>query len=114
MKKIEAIIQAEKLTAVTNALKNAGVGGYTVLPTKGRGSGERPTIRGGRGTVSYVSEYSTGNSVTTIVEESQVDAVMSAISNAAYTGKKGDGIIFVRNVEDILNIASKKKGSDAL
>lgn len=114
MKKVEAIIQAEKLDAVTNALKDVGVGGYTVLPTKGRGSGERPTIRGGRGTVSYVAEYNKGNSVTTIVNDSQVDAVVSAISNAAFTGKPGDGIVFVKDVEDVLNIASKQRGMDAL
>jgi nitrogen regulatory protein PII len=114
VKKIEAVIQEEKINAVTGALKSVGVGGYTVLNTKGRGSGERPTIRGGRGTVSYVSEYSKGHSVSTIVDESLVNDVISAISKSAFTGKAGDGIIYVKNVEDVLNIASKKRGSEAL
>lgn len=114
MKKIEAVIHAEKLDAVASALKDVGVGGFTVLQNKGRGSGVRPTIRGGRGTSSYVAEFNIANSITTIVEDSQVDSVISAISNAAHTGKAGDGIIMVNNIEDVLNISSKKRGSDAL
>ena len=114
MKRIEAIIQREQLEAAADALKKAGVGGFTVADTKGRGSGERPTIRGGRGTSSYVAEYNTASSIITIVDDSQVDAVMSAIADAVHTGKPGDGIISVTNVEDVLNIASKKKGAEAL
>ena len=84
------------------------------MQTKGRGSGERPTIRGGRGTASYVAEYNAANTIVTIVDDPKVDSAVSAISDAAYTGKAGDGIVFVTNVEGILNIASKKRGTDAL
>ena len=114
MKRIEAVIQRDQLGTAANALKKAGVGGFTITEAKGRGSGERPTIRGGRGTSSYVAEYNTLSSVTTIVDDSQVEAVMSAIADAVHTGKPGDGIISVTNVEDVLNISSKKKGADAL
>lgn len=114
MKKIEAVIQAEKLNVVAEVLKKAGVGGFSVTQTKGRGSGERPTVRGGRGTTSFVAEYNTANTIVTIVDDAKVDEVMSAIADAAYTGSPGDGIVFVTNVEDILNIASKKKGTEAL
>ena len=114
MKRIEAIIQRDQLSAAADALEKVGVGGFTVTDTKGKGSGERPTIRGGRGTASYVAEYNTASSIITIVDDSKVDAVVSAIADAVYTGKPGDGIISVTNVEDVLNIASKKKGAEAL
>lgn len=114
MKRIEAVIKAEKLDDVSSALKDVGVGGFTILPTKGRGSGERPTLRGGRGTLSYVAEFDIGNLITTIVDDSRLDEVITAISNAAYTGKAGDGIVIVTNINDVLNISSKKRGSDAL
>ena len=114
MKKIEAIIQTDRMDAVANALKEAGVGGFTILQGKGRGSAERPTVRGGRGTTSYVAEYNTVNSIVTLVDDSKADAVVSAISEAGQTGKPGAGIIYVSNVEDIVSISSKKRGSEAL
>jgi nitrogen regulatory protein PII len=40
--------------------------------------------------------------------------VISVISDAGFSGKAGDGIIVVSTVDDILNIASKKRGSEAL
>ena len=43
-----------------------------------------------------------------------MEKVSTAIEEAAYTGKGGDGIIVVSNVESVLNIASKKSGSEAL
>ena len=36
------------------------------------------------------------------------------IADASFTGKGGDGIITVSSVESVLNIASKKTGSEAL
>ena len=114
MKRIEAIVKRDRLNAVTDALKQAGVKGFSVADIKGRGSGERPTVRGGRGTTSYVAEYNTVSSIVTLVDDSEVDKVLTLISNAAHTGTSGDGIIYVTNVEDVLNIASKKRGSEAL
>ena len=114
MKRIEAFIQKDQQGAASDALIKAGVGGFTIIDSKGRGSGERPTIRGGRGTSSYVAEYNTQSAIITIVDDSQVDAVISALADAVHTGKPADGIISVTNVEDLLNISSKKKGAEAL
>ena len=114
MKKIEAIIQTDRTDAVANALKDAGVGGFTIVQGKGRGSAERPTVRGGRGTTSYVAEYNAVNTLVTLVEDSKVDSVISAITEAGHTGKPGAGIVYVSNIEDIVSISSKKRGSEAL
>lgn len=113
MKRIEATIQGTKTGAVSNALNDI-VGGFTILEGDGRGSGERQTIRAGRGTGTFVAEYNKVATITTIVEDSEVEKVSTAIADAAYTGKGGDGIIVVSNVESVLNIASKKSGSEAL
>ena len=113
MKRIEATIQADKTGPVSDAIKGM-VGGYTILEGNGRGSGQRQTIRGGRGTGTFVAEYNKVATVSTIVDDSKVDAVIKAISDAAFSGKAGDGIIVVSTVDDVLNIASKKRGSEAL
>jgi nitrogen regulatory protein PII len=43
-----------------------------------------------------------------------VEKISSAITDAVFIGKRGDRIIAVTNVESILNIASKKRGSETL
>lgn len=113
MKRIEATIQATKMGAVTEAIKDI-VGGYTILEGKGRGSGARQEMRSGRGTGTITAEYNQVATVSTVVDDSNVEKVSSAIADAAFTGKGGDGIIATTNVETVLNIASKKSGSEAL
>jgi len=85
-----------------------------VTSIKGKGSGERPMLRSGRGTSQIRAEYNIMDSVMTIVDDSEVSKVVSAISQAAYTGKSGDGIVIVTDVDQVVNIASKKTDSDAL
>ena len=74
----------------------------------------RQTIRSGRRTGSMVAEYNKVATVSTIVDDSEVEKVSTAIADADFTGKGGDGIIVVTNVESVLNIASKKNDSQAL
>ena len=113
MKRVTAIVQADKVKSVTDALEDK-VGGFITLEGKGRGSGARPTVRMGRGTGTMKAEYNQVASVITIVDDAQLDAAVDAISGSVYTGTAGDGIIIVSSVDDVINIASKKKGSGAL
>lgn len=113
MKRITAIVQTDKIKAITNALEGK-VGGFFTIDGKGRGSGARPTVRMGRGTGTMKAEYNQVTSIITIVDDAQVDAAIDAISGAAYTGTAGDGIIVVSSVDDVVNISTKKKGSEAL
>lgn len=113
MKRIEATIQGNKIGAVSDAINDI-VGGFTILEGNGRGSGERQTIRSGRGTGSMVAEYNKVATVSTIVDDADVEKVSTAIADAAFTGKGGDGIIVVSSVDSVLNIASKKSGTEAL
>jgi len=113
MKKIEATIRATKIGAVSDAINDL-VGGFSILEGNGRGSGERQTIRAGRGTGSFVAEYNKIAVVITIVDDSKADDVIFAISDAASTGVGGDGIITISDVENVINIASKKTGSESL
>ena len=62
MKRIEAIVQTDKLKSVADALEGK-VGGFVTTEGRGRGSGARPTVRMGRGTGTMKAEY---NQVTAI------------------------------------------------
>ena len=113
MKRIEATIQGNKVGVVSDAINDI-VGGFTILEGNGRGSGARQEIRSGRGTGTITAEYNKVAIISTIVNDADVEKVSAAIVEAAYTGSGGDGIIAVSNVDSVLNIASKKSGSEAL
>ncbi len=111
MKRIEAFIQSEKKIEVSDALTKAGVGGFIVTSSLGRGAGERPWVGGSKG---RQIEYNAIDTIITVVEDSKVEVVMSTIAKAAYTGTKGDGKIFVTNIENAMDIQTMEKGSNAL
>jgi len=113
MKRIEATIQTDKVSAVSEAIKDK-VGGFTILDGDGRGSGKRHTIRSGRGTGTIEAEYNKVSTISIIVDDDKVESISSAITDAASTGNSGDGIIVVSSVDNVTNIASKKSGSEAL
>ena len=111
MKRIEAFIRDSKLGSVVDALKSVGVGGLTVTKSQGIGAGERPQIRAGRGTGTVTAEYNVTNSIFTVVEDSKLEPTVSAIMNAASSGNKGDGKVFVTTIDDAYDIANKQKTS---
>ena len=113
MKKIEATIRATKISAVSDAINDL-VGGFSILEGNGRGSGERQTIRAGRGTGSYTAKFNKIAIITTIVPDTKVQEVTSAIADAVYVGSTGDGIITVSDVDSVTNISTKKTDLDAL
>jgi len=100
MKKIEAFIQPDMLEPVMKAIRTIGVGGLTVLNAQGQGGAEPP----------LVGQFFTKNVVVVVVEDEKVDKIMEAIANTACTGAKGDGKIFVSNIEESTDICSKEKG----
>jgi nitrogen regulatory protein P-II 1 len=109
MKRIDAIIASEKVSAVNDALKKAGVSGATILDAKGRGKGEKPRVAGGRGTSAHLAEFSSRANVITIVDDEDVDKVVSAIIDVTSTGAAGDGKIFVSSVDETVDIGTKKR-----
>lgn len=114
MKQIETIIRSDRLSEVVSSVREAGAKGVSITQVKGQGSGERPMIRGGRGTTQYRAEYNTMDSVMTVVEDSQVSTIIDAINKAARSGKAGDGIIIITNVDQIVNISSQSTDESAL
>ena len=111
MKRIEAVIQSDKQKDVIDSIISKGVGGVTITRSLGRGAGERPRIGGPDG---EEIQYNAVDTIVTVVDDSKVDAVVSAIIDAGYTGTKGDGKIFISSVDDIVDIYSKEKGEKAL
>jgi nitrogen regulatory protein P-II 1 len=114
MKRVEAIISAEKVSAVNEALRNAGVGGATILEAKGRGKGEKPQVQSGRGTRGVSAEFSSRANAMVVVDDSEVEKVIGAILEATSTGSPGDGKIFVSTVNEAIDIGTRKRGPAAI
>ena len=114
MKRVEAIIATERVSAINDALKKAGVGGVTVIDGKGRGAGHREEVASARGTGRFVPEFHSRSSIIAVVDDSKVDAVINAVASASRTGSPGDGKIFISSVDDAVDIGTKKRGKDAI
>ena len=112
MKKIEAIIKPFKLDEVKEALQDIGLQGITVIEAKGFGrqKGHTELYRGAE----YVVDFLPKIKLEIAVDDQLVDKVIEAITNAARTGKIGDGKIFVFNLEQVVRIRTGETGSEAL
>ena len=112
MKQVTAIIKPFKLDDVKDALLEIGISGMSVSEIRGHGrqKGHTELYRGAEYNVDFVPK----TSISTVVEEGQVDTVIEAIVQAAASGKIGDGKIFVTNVERVVRIRTGEEDADAL
>lgn len=112
MKKIEAVIKPFKLDEVKEALHDVGVSGITVTEAKGFGrqKGHTELYRGAE----YVVDFLPKVRLEVVVDDDQAERVIEAITNAARTGRIGDGKIFVSAIESAVRIRTGERDSDAL
>ena len=113
MKKIEAIIKPLMLSSVKDALHEIGLSGMTIFDVKGFGR-QRGQDSGLEKNSAYNDEFHVKIKIEIIVEDSIVEKAMQTIKNAAYSGKIGDGKIFVSPIEQVLRIRTGEKDSDAV
>jgi len=102
MKMIKTIIKPERLEFVKKALEDKGFNGMTITEVKGRGEQKGISLeyRGGLMTVDLLPKVQ----LEIVVKDSDVDTLITAISESARTGKIGDGKIFVIPVEKSIRI----------
>jgi nitrogen regulatory protein P-II 2 len=112
MKMMTAIFKPFKLDEVRDALHQIGITGMTVEEVKGYGrqKGHTELYRGAE----YIVEFQPKIKVQIAISDSQVDAAIEAICNAAGTGKIGDGKIFVAPLEQSVRIRTGETGEEAL
>jgi len=113
MQKIEAIIRPEKLDAVKNALADAGVSGLNIVHVTGRGV-QKGVVHMGRGGETYEVDMLPKVKIEVVVPDAQVDKLVNTISEAARTGRIGDGKIFVIPITDAIRVRTGEKGDAAL
>lgn len=112
VKLIIATIKPFKLEEVRKAVSGIGVSGMMVTEVKGFGaqSGHTETYRGAEYTVNFVPKIK----LEIAVKDEMADQVVEAISNAARTGKIGDGKVFVLDLEKALRVRTGETNEEAL
>ena len=112
MKKIQAIIKPFKLDEVRDALQEIDVAGVTVTEAKGFGrqKGHTELYRGAEYSVDFLPKIV----LDIVVQDEKLDEACEAIKKAAYTGKIGDGKIFISSVDEAIRIRTSETGNEAI
>ncbi len=113
MKQITAYIQPFMADKVTDALRDAGIHGMTLLPCRGFG---RLTAEPGHhfeenaDPLGIVSK----TKLEIVCADADKDTIVAAIREHAHTGRHGDGKIFVSTIDEAQDIRTGAKDRDAV
>ena len=110
-KKIEAIINSDRISVIVRELTAIGIVGMTVEPVKGRGrsAGMQLQWRGD----TYNVDLLPATRITIVISEENVEATVAAIRRVASSYSLRDGVIFISTVEQILRV-SGEEGREAI
>ncbi|MCC7566885.1 MAG: P-II family nitrogen regulator [Methanoregulaceae archaeon] len=102
MKMVKAIIRPERLEFVKKALEKEGIYGMTISEVMGRGDQKGISLqyRGGAMTIDLIPKIE----IDIVVGDTNAEMVIQKIRDAAYTGKIGDGRIFLLPVERSIKV----------
>ncbi len=113
MKQIIAYIQPFMTDKVTDALRNAGVHGVTVVSCKGFGRQvQAPGIRYEEtgDTLGFVAK----TKLEIVCAAADKERIVATIREHAHTGRHGDGKIFVSTVDEAEDIRTGITGRDVI
>lgn len=112
MKKLDLIIRPHKLDEVKEALSAIGIQGMTVTEVKGFGrqKGKTETYRGSEYTISFLPKVK----LEILVSDAMLERTLKTATEAARTGRIGDGKIMVSEVLDVVRIRTGETGDAAL
>ncbi|MGA2912064.1 MAG: P-II family nitrogen regulator [Methanoregula sp.] len=102
MKLVKTIIKPERFEFVKKALEEKGFISMSISEVKGRGEQKGITLqyRGGLMTVDMLPKIQ----IEIVVNEKDVETLITTITESARTGKIGDGKIFVIPVDKVIRI----------
>ncbi len=100
LKYVIAVVRADALAAVEQRLMDIGVRGLTVIKVKGFGKHPNFFAR---------DRLNEEAKIEIVAEESRVEAIASAIMEAAHTGDPGDGIVTVLPVSNFYRIRTRSE-----
>ncbi|GAB3649193.1 P-II family nitrogen regulator [Corynebacterium nasicanis] len=112
MKLVTAVIKPFTLSDIREALEALDVGGLTVTEVQGYGQqrGHSEVYRGAE----YATDFVPKVKLEVLVSDAQADDVIDAVVRTAYTGKMGDGKVWVTPVERVIRVRTGEQDEAAL
>ncbi len=112
MKLLKCVVRPSALEEVKEALSQLGVMGMTVSEVKGFGrqKGHKEVYRGAE----YNIDFTPKIEVDVVVSNELTEQAVSAVRDAAQSGRIGDGKIFVLSVDDVVRIRTGETGEAAI
>jgi nitrogen regulatory protein PII len=112
IKMIIAYLRPDKLGDVKTSLAEVGAPSLTVTNVSGRGS--QPAKKGQWRGEEYTVDLHQKVKIECVVADVPADDVVQAILDGAHTGDKGDGKVFVLDVEEAHQVRTGKSGPEAV
>ena len=109
MIRIDAIVPQNDIRAISDALKKIDVGGITIMKVRGRGKTVGPALHAGKGTETFIPEFTDKYIVTVIVEEKEENEVVGIIRGHTKIGK-----IFMYKLSHAIDIATGAENEKAI
>jgi nitrogen regulatory protein PII len=112
MVEVQAVVRQEMLDRVVHQLKEADCARLIVTRVHSIGAGVDPDAE--RYSVNEGSAYAEKALVSFICAAERCDMYTELIARAGRSGRRGDGFVTVRRVDDVVNIRTGSTGLDAL
>lgn len=112
MKEIKAYIRHEKAEEVIRSLEDEGVPGITAIEVKAMGKGAVPEDE--RLSVDYADWYSPMVKLEVVCNDEDAERFAAVIREKAFTGHRGDGMIFVSDVGCAVKIRTGERCESGL
>lgn len=113
MKKVEAFIKRDRIDAVSRAVHHVdGITGMTLTDARGFGRGHTGDEM--HPSEEMIHDFHDVARIEVFCRDEIAEPVISAIEQAAHTGLRGDGKVYVLPVEKALRISSGERGEAAV
>ena len=109
MLRIEVILGENDVMAISEGLKDIGIGGLTVSKVRGRGKRPGPEIHASKGSEIFVPQFNDKYQLEVIVSDSREDEVIGIIKENGRVGK-----IFVSQILRAIDIATGEEGEKTI
>ncbi len=109
MLRIEIILGKNDVMAISEGLKEIGIGGLSVSKVRGRGKKPGPEIHASKGSEIFVPQFNDKYHIIAIIPDTKEDQVIDIIKNKARVGK-----IFVSQILRAIDIATGNEGEGTI
>jgi nitrogen regulatory protein P-II 1 len=109
MLRIEIILAKNDVMAISEGLKEIGIGGLSVSKVRGRGKKPGPEIHASKGSEIFVPQFNDKYQIVAIIPDTKEDEVINIIKKNGRIGK-----IFVSQILRAVDIATGNEGESTI